>query len=721
MCFGGSAAAQYNPSNLPTKADVIAALDVFPTAGQFFAANPDFELPVGEFAGFDLNNDAVDDLILAAFGFDEMTPVIGVVDVLSGWNSDTIVSISSGVPNDLFGFQAVGVPDLNGDGRNDLVISAPASNAGATQAGRVYVYSGIDGALLWTITGQTTNAGLGWSVAHAGDVNADGLADLLIGEPMGDQPGRAYVFFGRLGPQSQNRTTADADMILVATEPSGFGFSVAGAGDFDGDGADDLLIGAPTNDGGFPGDAQAGAVFVYSGATGQPLLTATGSMPGMHLGWSVAPAGDLNNDGRTDIIAGAVGQLAEDPQGTLLNDSHAFVYFGSATPAIATTDTANLTLSPDQPGDVLFGVTVEPGNDVTGDGAREILVTAWSAADKNPRLSVYSGADGAFLYSALLTGTATDTPTGGDGGRGGIDRVRIVLDNFGMVGAQGPSQGDLNIDATVNVTDLAIALDMMAADPPPATRTGVDCTGVITDDPNDPCFDAGGGGTPTGNSDTDPVTLGGDACARLELLLLSDTPLTPVECQELLDCILAIIANNLSAPNASTSAGAAMAAADAASNRALAAATATKRAAVSFNFNQLGKKVAIAMAAGALSGAFTGAAIPSPGVTIAAGAAIGALGGGVGTAVVDIISQLNAKASFQSMVDMFKQAVHGELPAGTATLPNGLEAAGDARQAAAQAWGDFVVNVVNPLIDQANNRRFLGGCCDNPNCNGNTP
>ena len=43
------------------------------------------------------------------------------------------------------------------------------------------------------------------------------------------------------------------------------------------------------------------------------------------------------------------------------------------------------------------------------------------------------------------------------------------------------------------------------------------------------------------------------------------------------------------------------------------------------------------------------------------------------------------------------------------------------RQAAAQAWGDFVVNVVNPLIDQANNRRFLGGCCDNPNCNGNTP
>ncbi|RMH29317.1 MAG: hypothetical protein D6693_02185 [Planctomycetota bacterium] len=69
------------------------------------------------------------------------------------------------------------------------------------------------------------------------------------------------------------------------------------------------------------------------------------------------------------------------------------------------------------------------------------------------------------------------------------------------------------------------------------------------------------------------------------------------------------------------------------------------------------------------------------------------------------------------MVDMFKQAVHGELPAGTASLPNGLEAAGTAWQSAVQAWGAFVTGVVNPLIKQAQNRWMIGGCCEfDPDC-----
>ncbi|MBC8330242.1 MAG: FG-GAP repeat protein [Planctomycetes bacterium] len=170
---------------------------------------------------------------------------------------------------------------------------------------------------LWQFDGQASDDWLGYSVSGAGDVDGDGFDDLIVGahgaDPGGlSAAGSAYVYSGATGSliwQFDGQASFDA-----------LGWSVSGAGDVDGDGFDDLIVGAHGADPG--GLSAAGSAYVYSGATGSLIWQFDGQASGDNLGWPVSGAGDVDGDGFADVIVGAHWASP----GGLTNAGSAYVY-----------------------------------------------------------------------------------------------------------------------------------------------------------------------------------------------------------------------------------------------------------------------------------------------------------------------------------------------------------------------------------------------------------
>ena len=208
-----------------------------------------------------------------------------------------------------FGASVSGVPDVDGDGRGDLLVGAPRENY---PTGRAYLFSGATGALLYVITSpyeSPTNFGLfGTSVAGVPDTNGDGRGDLLIGAPSEDpndspsSAGRAYLFSGSNGALLFELAS------LSDEEQQYFGWLVAGVPDADDDQRGDLLISdnrLSTNQ-----DNRNSRVYLYSGATGELLfeLSSPNEEANGLFGISVTSVPDVDNDGRGDIVIGASGE-----------------------------------------------------------------------------------------------------------------------------------------------------------------------------------------------------------------------------------------------------------------------------------------------------------------------------------------------------------------------------------------------------------------------------
>ncbi len=239
--------------------------------------------------------------------------------------------------------------------------------------------------LLYKKDGVAFQDQFGHSVAYAGDVNGDGTPDFIIGAPEADpggldRAGCAYVYSGANGTLLyQKNGTSIFDR---------FGSSVAYAGDVDGDGRDDFIIGARFADpGGLTG---AGSAYVYSGATGILLHNKNGAASGDALGFSVASAGDVNNDGKADFIVGAFGA---DPGG-LGSAGSAYVYSGAMGALLYQKDGATV-------GDQL-GFSVASAGEVDGDGRPDFIISARLADSGMPFSAgsayVYSGATGTLLH-----------------------------------------------------------------------------------------------------------------------------------------------------------------------------------------------------------------------------------------------------------------------------------------------------------------------------------
>ena len=164
-------------------------------------------------------------------------------------------------PNDQFGWIARNIGDVDGDGVPDVVTSAPTSSRAGDKAGRIYVYSTKSGKLLWTADGHAGDE-LGTGVEAAGDTNGDGIPDVIASAPGG---GYAKVYSGRDGRV----------LLTLRAENAGdeFGRHASGVGDVNHDGFADVIVGAPGNN---AAGQKAGRAYVYSGKDGAVLLTLSG-------------------------------------------------------------------------------------------------------------------------------------------------------------------------------------------------------------------------------------------------------------------------------------------------------------------------------------------------------------------------------------------------------------------------------------------------------------
>jgi len=258
----------------------------------------------------DMDGDGKDDVLIGApyadkgFGVDtgEMRMYRGDGTMLGGGHWP-------GSSHDLFGMCVGSAGDVNGDGFIDTFGGAPFADLNGESSGRLFVYSGKSSGLIDTIVaGDSAFEYLGWSASAAGDLDQDGFDDLLIGAPRHggvSDPGRVLAFSMAKGQSLFTlEGTANGDA---------FGNAVASAGDVDQDGIPDLVIGAP--------DHGEGMVLVASGKDGAPIYSVIGNASGDCLGTSVSGAGDVDDDGFADIVAGA-------PEGGVAQQGFARVYGG---------------------------------------------------------------------------------------------------------------------------------------------------------------------------------------------------------------------------------------------------------------------------------------------------------------------------------------------------------------------------------------------------------
>ncbi|MFZ1306639.1 MAG: integrin alpha, partial [Ferruginibacter sp.] len=386
----------------------------------------------------DINNDGYSDVIVGAYSCTDGGNVNeGLAFVYHG-SAAGISATPNSIPDDAnqananFGASVSTAGDVNGDGYSDVIIGAPFYNDSFVDEGVAFLYYGSAGGLAAAPVStpddaNQTDVRFGWSVAAAGDVNGDGFSDIIIGAWMYNDgaiihEGLAFIYHGSAAGLSAtpNSTPDDADQLGAH-----FGYSVACAGDVNGDGYSDVIIGAFQYDDGF---ADEGKVFVYhgsaSGVSAAPNNTPDdANQAAAYFGYSVAAAGDVNGDGYSDVIIGAYGFN----DGANTDEGQAFVYFGSATGLPAIPD---YTADDADQANAFFGAAVASAGDVNGDGYSDVIIGAPFYNDG------FSDEGKAFVYhgsAAGLAATPNSTP----------DDADQIFAHFGISIA---SAGDVNGD-----------------------------------------------------------------------------------------------------------------------------------------------------------------------------------------------------------------------------------------------------------------------------------
>jgi hypothetical protein len=348
------------------------------------------------------------------------------------------------------GVSVAGAGDVNGDGYADVIVGARFYDAGQTDEGAAFVFlgsasgiaSGNPASAAAQLESDQADANFGYSVAGAGDVNGDGYADVIVGARFYDAgqifEGAAFVFLGSAsGIASGSPATAAAQLESDQAEAE-FGVSVAGAGDVNGDGYADVIVGALFY---AAGQSFEGAAFVFLGSasgivSGNPATAATqleSDQADAELGVSVAGAGDVNGDGYADVIVGTHGYDAGQT-----NEGAAFVFLGSASGiASGNPSTAAAQIEADQ-AEARLGHRVAGAGDVNGDGYADVIVGArfYEAGQ------ALEGA--AFVFLGSASGIASGNPV--------TAAAQLEADQvFANLGVSVAGAGDINGDGYADV------------------------------------------------------------------------------------------------------------------------------------------------------------------------------------------------------------------------------------------------------------------------------
>jgi hypothetical protein len=331
----------------------------------------------------DVNGDGFSDIAVGAPGFtnghanegraDAYHGSANIVENVAAWQLEGDANLAQ------YGVSVAGAGDINGDGYSDILIGADGFDGGMAGEGKAFLYLGGPVApsfnAAWTAESNQASAHFGHAVCGAGDVNGDGYDDVLIGAPSYEDnsttsdEGMAFLWFGGIAGLGANGTPGNADWSDGSDKKgSKFGTTVAGGGDFNGDGLADFVVGAPPMD---LGDAGEGAVFVYEGDTDGPSSVASerreGNKVGANFGCSIASAGDVNGDGTSDLIVGADGW-----SGGQNGEGRAFVFHGSE---FGIEDAAAWHYEMNEI-DAHLGAAVAGAGDVNGDGYSDVVVGA---------------------------------------------------------------------------------------------------------------------------------------------------------------------------------------------------------------------------------------------------------------------------------------------------------------------------------------------------------
>ncbi|MEL7466796.1 MAG: integrin alpha, partial [Pseudomonadota bacterium] len=445
----------------------------------------------------DINGDGIDDFVVGAasarvgddfyageayvvFGrADGFAPTLRARD-LDGTNGFLIQGKNA---SDVLGAAVSGAGDINGDGINDIIIGADGADGADTNgsaSGEAYVIFGsatgfgaqvfldaLDGTNGFTVAGLNANDRFGDALANAGDVNGDGIDDIIVGAPNGDPTGRkqggeAFVIFGAEDGFDANFDLAALDgtngfRIDGADTYDSAGRSVSSAGDINGDGIDDVIVGGSAYYGEYGDNDSFAEAFVVFGRDdgfapnvdaaaldGTDGFTLAGFTTDLNANLAVSSAGDVNGDGFDDLIVG-VGQA--NPNGRNAA-GEVFVVFGSADGFGARFDvntldgTNGFRIQGADPADNLGGF-VSAAGDFNGDGIDDLIIGAQFAdsnAENSGEVTVIFGSENGF-------GAVIDLADIGD-----VDGVLIEgLDVFDNLGRDVSAAGDVNGDGVDDI------------------------------------------------------------------------------------------------------------------------------------------------------------------------------------------------------------------------------------------------------------------------------
>ena len=370
----------------------------------FYGANGD-QLGISV-AGADVNGDGYSDVIAGGHTAGGNT---GQVRVWYGSStgpspaSSNVTLSGFGPGTRYFGNSVAPAGDTNGDGYPDLIVGEPYGVDPVTplaEQGRAYVYKGGAAGLvatpIWAGSGVQAGAHFGQCVAGAGDVNGDGFADVVVGAPdhdTADHLGNPLVDAGRilvvLGSPTGPSTTIGSSLFIAGSR---YGASVAGAGDVNGDGRSDVIVGAPGTTGAISGEGMALVLLGQPLGMGGTYWIQYGGEAFGGFGSSVSSAGDVDGDGLSDVLVGAVFQDAGGAQ----DQGRAYVFRGplpAGAPAFWQASGGSTFAN--------LGHSLANAGDVNGDGWTDLMFGLPGYAGSGYRQGVsrvYYGARGNGLF-----------------------------------------------------------------------------------------------------------------------------------------------------------------------------------------------------------------------------------------------------------------------------------------------------------------------------------